>query len=107
MVTKRKSYKEYPARYIGSSDCAFLTVSAPKGCTRLFFGEDGSYKAYIVDGNAEIGTHYNKVFTANTWIKIFDDEELTFSADAKEINIYQAGMRGCIIQLIQPKVKRK
>ena len=66
---------------------------------------DGSYYAYLVDDNAEIGAHYELTHTCSGWLWIYDDERRTFktSGFAKEIRIYQAGAQGCIIQLIPSK----
>lgn len=66
----------------------------------LDFGEDGSYMAYVVDEDAEIGAHYKKVADFKHWLKIYDDDELTYRVNAQEINIYRAGDFGCIIQTI-------
>lgn len=99
-----KNYKEYEKRFIGSSDIAALILV---GCdenglktSTLDFGEDGSYMAYVVDEDAEIGAHYKKVADFKHWLKIYDDDELTYQVNAQEINIYRAGDFGCIIQTI-------
>lgn len=91
----KRTYKDFPTRYIGSSDIASLILV---GCYKnlglvmkpLHFGED-----------VEIGSHYEKIATFNSWLKIYDDEELTFDVSAKEINIFRAGEYGCIIQIIK------
>ncbi len=100
-----KNYKDFEKQYIGSSDIATLILVSCKGeeglkTEQLHFGEDGSYNAYIVDADTEIGSNYRKVTTFNHWLKIYDDEELTYKVDAKEINIYRAGDFGCIIQIL-------
>ena len=103
---KMKNYKEFEQESIGYSDIATLILV---GCDenglkteQLSFGGDGRYGAYIVtEPDVEIGSHYNKVATFNHWLKIYDDEGLTYRVDAKEINIYRAGEFGCIIQIIQ------
>ena len=89
-----KNYKEYEKRFIGSSDIAALILV---GCdenglktSTLDFGEDGSYMAYVVDKGAEIGAHYKKVADFKHWLKIYDDDELTYRVNAQEINIYIA-----------------
>ena len=99
-----KSYKEYEEKLIGGSDIAALILV---GCdenglktSHLDFGEDGSYRAYVVDENAEIGAHYKKVANFECWLKIYDDDGLTYRVNAREINIYRAGGFGCIIQTI-------
>lgn len=99
-----KNYKEYEKRFIGASDIAALILV---GCdenglktSTLDFGEDGSYMAYVVDEDAEIGAHYKKVADFKHWLKIYDDDELTYQVNAQEINIYRAGDFGCTIQTI-------
>ena len=86
-----KNYKEYEKRFIGASDIAALILV---GCdenglktSTLDFGEDGSYMAYVVDEDAEIGAHYKKVADFKHWLKIYDDDELTYRINAQEINI--------------------
>jgi len=101
-----KNYKEFEQQFIGSSEIATLILVGCRGeegikTEQLHFGEDGNYKAYIVDANTEIGSHYRKVATFNYWLKIYDDEGLTYRINAKKINIYRAGEFGCIIQVIE------
>ena len=102
-----KSYKEYEKSWIGGSDGAALLMYGPvadgDGCKalELKFTEDGDYRAYIVDGEAEIGTHYKKVAEFRGWVRIYDDESLSYKADADRINIYRAGDLSCIIQLLK------
>lgn len=99
-----KNYKEYEEKSIGASDVAALILV---GCDEnglktdiLNFGEDGYYSAYIVDEDAEIGAHYKKVACFESWLKIYDDDDLTYRVNAREVNIYRAGDFGCIIQVI-------
>lgn len=98
-----KTYKDYEKKYIGTSDIAALTVT---GCTEtgakaqmVRFGGDNSYDAYIVDENCEVPEHYEKVSEFTNWIKIFDDDRLTFDMNAKKIEIYRSGNYGCIIRV--------
>ena len=66
----------------------------------LFFGEDGSYRAYMVTGaDVEIGSHYEKVAAFKGWLRIYDDGK-TFEKSAAEINVYRSGDFGCIIQTL-------
>ncbi|MFG6393085.1 MAG: hypothetical protein K1W24_02680 [Lachnospiraceae bacterium] len=101
-----KNYKDFEKIYIGSSDVAALILA---GCYQeeglktqtLHFGEDGSYEAYLIEGeDVTIGSHYKKMATFNHWLKIYDDNKKTFSMRAKEINVYRAGDSGCIVQAI-------
>lgn len=66
-----------------------------------FFGEDGSYRAYMVTGaDVEIGSHYEKVAAFKGWLRIYDDDGKTFEKSAAEINVYRSGDFGCIIQTL-------
>jgi hypothetical protein len=67
----------------------------------LYFGYDGGYSAYIVDGEAEIGHYYVKIATFYHWLKIYDDDGLECKFDGEEINVFRAGDFGCIIQIIK------
>ena len=104
-----KTYKEFVKQYIGSSDIASLILAGyvkEKGLDlkELHFGQDDSYSAYIVEGDdVEIGSHYSKVAEFNTWLKIYDDNELTKSFYADRIVVYRAAEMGCVIQLIHEK----
>lgn len=99
-----KSYKQYPTKSLGGSDIAALICvgCGPEGLNPfvLRFGGDGSYQAYIVDKDAEIGSHYTCVYTCKAWMKIYDDDGLVFDTNADEIRVYQAGEYGTIIQTI-------
>jgi hypothetical protein len=103
-----KTYKQFEKHIIGFSDIATLVmVGCRKGaddliCEPLHFGMDGTYHAYIVDNfdddeEVQIGEHYTLKATFNSWLKIYDDENLTFTASGSEISIYRAGEMGCII----------
>lgn len=99
-----KSYKDFKEDYIGSSDIAALIAV---GCGKrgikseiIHFFEDASYDAYIVNGEAEISSHYIEVATFNHWLKIYDDNELVKEFKADTIKVYRAGDFGCIIQLL-------
>lgn len=100
-----KNYKEFECDYIGSSDYATLILVGGTNigvCAEtLHFGGDGSYSAYIVRGVAEIGGHYKKVASFKNWLKIYDDTEFVREFEGNEINIFQAGEYGCIIQIIE------
>lgn len=100
-----KTYKDFEKEYIGSSDIASLILA---GCGKhglelkeLHFGQDASYLAYIVNENdVEIGNHYHKVAEFESWLKIYDDEELVDKYKADKIIVYRAAEMGCIIHLI-------
>lgn len=95
------NYKDYKNEYIGDSDIASLTLRCPDSASILNFGEDGSYYAYVVDKNAEIGSHYREVYRCKYWLRIYDDSSLAKKFYGEEIIIYRAGDFGCIIQIIE------
>lgn len=99
-----KSYKEYKKEYIGESDIASLILAGFKNeeglvLKELHFGGDGCYKAYIVDGEAEIGSHYKKVAEFNTWMKIYDDHSFVAEFKGNKIEVYRVAEMGCIIRV--------
>lgn len=100
-----KNYKDYQKVSIGSSDIASLVLvgisESNLKAEFLHFAGDGEYQAYIVDNEAEIGAHYEKMYTFTHWMKVYDDEELMHDFNAREINVYRAGDFGCIVQLIE------
>lgn len=100
-----KTYKDFEKKYIGSSDIASLVLV---GCgdngvesQLLHFGHDDGYDAYIVDGDAEIGAHYELSASFSDWAKVYDDEGLCCSFVGAKINFFRAGEMGCIIQVIE------
>jgi hypothetical protein len=95
-----KDYHEYPKQFIGSSDIASLTIRTPLECRVLNFGCDGDYYAYLVDKDAEIGSHYEKIMTVKDWMWIYSDLERVCKIEGDEINIYRSGLQGCIIQTL-------
>lgn len=64
----------------------------------IHFGEDGCYKAYIVDEDCDIPAYYSLVSEFKTWLKVYDDRKVVCSLRAEKIKIYRAGEFGCIIQ---------
>lgn len=101
-----KNYKKFEKCFIGTSDIAALLLA---GCDQeghlvsqyMAFGEDADYDAYIVEGEAEIGSCYSLVAEFCYWLKIYDDDTLVREFQADRIKVYRAGMRGCIIQLLK------
>ena len=102
MVNSKKTYKDCPKIDIGSSDIATLILvgMGENGLqlSTLGFVEDGNYKAYFVPKGTTIGSHYRKVATFYSWMKIYDDDFLAFEIKAKEVSIFRAGDFGCIIE---------
>ena len=95
-----KTYKDFEKMYIGYSDIASLTIRACGCVDMLNFGGDNRYYAYIVNEEIEMPKHYTKTHEFKNWIKIYDDEKLTFNVKAEKIEIYQSGSYGCIIKLL-------
>lgn len=119
-----KNYKEYEKTYIGGSDVSALTITTfgADGLNAhiLRFGSDGEYSAYIVDADCEIPEHYALALHVSPysaefhgldgsvthgdpsgWLRIYDDNGLTYQATfSRGLNIYRAGERGCIIQIL-------
>lgn len=98
-------YKDFEKQYIGDSDIATLILAGYKRgegfvITPLCFGQDGNYSAYIVEGEAEIGSHYEKRAEFESWMKVYDDEGLVKQFKGKRIVIYRAAEMGCIIQIL-------
>lgn len=96
-----KTYKDFEKQYIGSSDIARLTLIGAEKVQFLEFNEDASYYAYIIEGDCKIGEHYKNVAEFKDWLKIVDDEEIVRTFEGRKIIVYRAGMRGCIIQIIE------
>ena len=98
-----KTYKNFEKEHIGDSDIASLVLvgNSENGITAkvLPFGMDGQYSAYIVSGKAIIGAHYKKVAEFKSWMKIYDDEELTRTFRGEKIIVYRAGKMSSIIQI--------
>lgn len=94
-----KTYKENKI-YIGSSDIASLVVSTPDDVRYLHFGEDGEYYAwYVDDPEVEIPDHYRLMVVAESWLKIYDDNELVFN-ERGIFEVYRAGEMGCLIRKV-------
>lgn len=99
-------YHDFARQFIGSSDIASLALVGCKAGTgavaeMLHFGEDGNYYAYIVDQKIEIPSHYKLVTSFESWVKIYDDDELIYKCSAPQIDIYRAGDFGCIINILK------
>lgn len=98
-------YKDYEKQFIGYSNIGSLVLAGfqnENGFTTipLHFGQDGSYSAYIIEGDVEIGSHYEKRAEFDFWLKIYDDEELVRKFEAKKIAVYRAAEMGCIINIL-------
>lgn len=96
-----KSYKDFEKIYIGRSDIGSLIVRGPHMVGEIFFASDGRYETYECFGEVEIPRHYNLVYAGHTWLKLYDDEGLTYNRWKPngyiKFDIYRAGDFGCII----------
>ena len=92
-----KTYKEFETVNIGGSDGAALILARPEKLGYLYFGEDGEYKAYFINEEIEIPSHYTKRAEAESWLRIYDDDEKAIEIEAEHIEIYRAGEMGCLI----------
>ena len=101
-----KNYSDFPKQYIGQSDILSLALM---GCDRtgtpvsrvLNFSAIGAYKAYVVRGtDVSIGSQFEEKFIFHDWLRIYDDNGLTYKTEGSLIRIYQAGGSECIIQII-------
>ena len=95
-----ETYKNLRKRFIGYSDIASLTIRSCDKVAALDFAYEGSYYAYVVEGEVEIPPQYVPVFDGSFWLKIFDDSELAFRFYGRaysKVTVYRAGETGCII----------
>ena len=96
-----KSYKDFEKIYIGCSDISQLIISSSYGTRDLFFKADGRYEAYECFDDCKIDDHYRLVFSGRSWLRIYDDEGLTYHRHKPNgytrFDIYRAGDFGCII----------
>lgn len=104
-IISSEDYKFCVNYFAGSSDIASLLAVGIGEDNKLktdfvYFGEDGSYKCYLLCKNQEVPNHYEKVADFKTWLKIYDDEKVTMNFWADKIAIYRAGEMGFLIKLI-------
>lgn len=105
-----RDYKENDA-FIGSSDIgAVICVGYQKdsGLTAqiLNFCDDGRYTAHITENFKpdEIPEHYQKRLSFNGWLRIYDDDGIAYQTKGQQIDIYRAGERGCLINVVSDDV---
>lgn len=105
-----KDYKENDA-FIGDSDigaviCVGYQKDARLTSQILNFGEDGRYVAHITENfkPEDIPEHYQKRLSFNEWLRIYDDNGIAYQAKGKQIDIYRAGERGCLINVINDDI---
>ena len=104
-----KQRHDYPAVKIGDSETGRLVMVARYNAggsdsRPLYFGEDGSYRAYLVDWECAIPDYYKRVaeFIGPGELSVYDDHgtrrfEKGFD---QYIRVYRSGSFGCIIQSV-------
>lgn len=75
--------------------------------TIINFGADADYFSYLIDESYEVPSNYKLVDTFRNWVKIYDDENLTFKIYAPVIAIYRLGVFGMIIRVIGKNLDEK
>lgn len=102
-----KKYKEETTA-LGASEIAALALVGMKDgklCAEILnFGTDGCYNAYVVkDKDISTPPHYDLICTWDTWLKIYDDEQLVFYHHKykSKIEVYRAGDFGSIIRILE------
>lgn len=99
LTSEGQDYKK-KKDYIGASGIAELTLCCNGEKTPLYFGENGSYHAYIVCGSCYIPLYYVKVAQFKDKVDIIDDDGFVTCYEASVIRVYRAGEFCCIIQLL-------
>lgn len=109
-----KSYKDFNKKNIGISDIAQLVfrgckVNEGASVDLMNFCEDSVYFAYIVnEKNVSIGKHYTLWNSYRSWLKVYDDDGLSFDSEIyldengntfNQFDIYRAGNFGIIIHM--------
>ena len=99
------THHDYEKVYIGSSDSARLKVIHRVGDyvskSYLNFGEDGDYKAYVVDEKCTIPDTYElRCAFEGGCVDLFDDEGYNIHIEGETVQIYRRGDFGCIIKII-------
>lgn len=104
-----KNYRDFDKVHMGETDIATILLSYTINGTEKTFeiatGEDSRFSAYYIEGEAEIGSHYNLIFEAECVNKAsFSDEDGENSKfeydEEKTIRLYRAGVHGFILQVL-------
>ena len=84
-----KSYKEYEKFHFGSTDIASILIRRCNDTPiEASVASDGVCFGYIVDEEAEIGSHYTKVCDANNWIMVYGDTGRVANLFADKIEVW-------------------
>lgn len=79
----------------GTSACRQLVLHTPEQVTLLNFTADGPYEALLASDSAALPEE-QLVLSGGGWLRIYDDEEMTFLAWADKIRVYADGDNPCI-----------
>lgn len=83
---------------LGTSACRQLVLRTPEQVTLLNFTADGPYEALLASDSAALPEE-QLVLSGSGWLRIYDDNELTFLAWADKIRVYADGDNSCLVQL--------
>lgn len=83
---------------LGTSACRQLVLRTPEQVVLLEFAADGPYEAQLVGEQMELPEE-QLVLSGSRWLRIYDDNELTFLAQADQIRVYAEGDSSCLVQL--------
>lgn len=99
---KYKDFYKYCTLSAGLSDIASLIYRTgnPTEIGEIAFGEDGSYKAYLIVGDTEVPVHYSLVLdTQEPWLWLYDDDEKVLDLENQAgFQVYRAGEMGLLIR---------
>lgn len=94
-----RDHHSYSKVSLGGSDIASLILRAPEKLAELFMGEDGEYSAYVVDGECLIPSWYTQAFECESWLRVYDDENMVEKFRGDVIRVFRCGAFGIIIQI--------
>lgn len=83
---------------LGTSACRQLVLRTPEQVMLLEFAADGPYTARVAVDDEKLPFE-QPVLTGSRWLRIYDDNELTFLAQADQIRVYADGDSSCLVQL--------
>ena len=83
---------------LGTSACRQLVLRTPEQVMLLEFAADGPYTARVAVDDEKLPFE-QPVLTGSRWLRIYDDNELTFLAQADQIRVYTDGDSSCLVQL--------
>lgn len=83
---------------LGTSACRQLVLRTPEQVVLLEFTADGPYTARVAVDDENLPFE-QPVLTGSRWLRIYDDNELTFLAQADQIRVYADGDSSCLVQL--------